>query len=96
MCSLLTGKWAPFFLACLAESFYLARHEVIEVDNSSDKEEAPVRLCRARRNKGKDKKASASREDVDQKLCAFEMRLKEAAHTFYEVSEELRELHESL
>jgi len=81
-CSLLTGKCAPVFLACLAESFYLARREVIELDNSSDEEEAPVRLRRARRNKGKAKKASTSREDVNMKLRSFETRLKEAAQTF--------------
>jgi len=75
---------------------FLARREVVELDNSSDEEDAPVRLRRARRNKGKGKKASTSREDVDQKLRAFEARLKEAARTFYEVGEELRELRESL
>jgi len=75
---------------------FLARREVVELDNSSDEEEAPVRLRHARRNKGKGKKASTSREDVNQKLRTFETRLKEAAWMFYEVGEELRELHESL
>ena len=96
VCSLLTGKWAPFFLACLTESFCLARREVVKVDNSSDEEEAPTRLRRGRCTKGKGKKASTSHEDVDQKLRAFETRLKEAARMFYEVGEELRELRESL